>query len=115
MAARTLWRDKLCEDRSRRELCPNFSAEFRRPSRAFSVERREMLYTVAERCEGQWTCGRGVRWSVRCCPIATTDRLTAGADVVEHDIYGGGWKNDDLRFVRQLALEDLQTATKSAR
>ena len=47
MAVRTLWRDKLCEDRSRRELCPNFSAEFRRPSRAFSVERREMLYTVA--------------------------------------------------------------------
>ena len=68
-----------------------------------------------ERCEGPWICGRGVRWSVRCCPIATTDRLTAGADVVEHDIYGGGWKNDDLRFVRQLALEDLQTATKSAR
>ena len=47
MAARTLLRDKLCEDRSRRELCPNFSAEFRRPSRAFSVARREMLYTVA--------------------------------------------------------------------
>ncbi len=59
---RTLRLDKLPErdEMCGRELCPYFSAAVRRPSRALSVERREMLYTAISRATGGTAVGR---WS----------------------------------------------------